>query len=326
VRKSLIFFLFSFWAISGSYARVTHATTTGNWNSSGTWDNGIPQCGDTIIIDLNVKVTVTDHVTLDETSSCSTKVYLHVIGVIQFNTGKKMYLPCNSHIFVATGGEVKKGGGGGSANLIDICQTTVWSAGDGNVGGPTPIGPGLPIVLEYFLAEKRSDIVQFKWATLSEINNDFFTVERSSDLENTHPLMQLPGAGNSRIRLEYEAQDESPMHGVNYYRLKQTDYDGSFAYSNWLAVNVNNYAKHKVEISPNLVTDHLFIKIRSMEGSSASVFFYTATGKFLFEENTAVPGDSYIWQIDTRNLLGHGFVIAKVIVGENQYEEKLIIQ
>ena len=72
---------------------------------------------------------------------------------------------------------------------------------------------------------------QLEWVTATEINNDFFTLERSQDGKSFEEIGKVKGAGNSSQILNYNFTDEHPNSGVSYYRLKQTDYDGQYAYS-----------------------------------------------------------------------------------------------
>src|SRR6185436_3568977 len=88
-----------------------------------------------------------------------------------------------------------------------------------------------PIELIYFDAKLAEGHVELSWATATELNNDFFTVERSADGTHFEEVLRKPGAGNSTVTLYYSDFDEMPLHGYSYYRLKQTDYDGHYTYS-----------------------------------------------------------------------------------------------
>lgn len=110
----------------------------------------------------------------------------------------------------------------------------------------------LPIELTNFSAAVNGDNqVQLTWQTASEINNEFFTIERSKDGESWSSVMQVAGAGNSTYTLNYQEIDEKPYRGVSYYRLKQTDFDGQFTYSDIQVVNVNKFSTSTVKIYPN---------------------------------------------------------------------------
>ncbi|MBK9542146.1 MAG: T9SS type A sorting domain-containing protein [Bacteroidetes bacterium] len=96
---------------------------------------------------------------------------------------------------------------------------------------PITIGSPLPIELMTFAAHAVEKGCELEWVTATEINNDFFTLERSQDGKSFEEIGKVKGAGNSSQILNYNFTDEHPNSGVSYYRLKQTDYDGQYAYS-----------------------------------------------------------------------------------------------
>ncbi len=89
----------------------------------------------------------------------------------------------------------------------------------------------LPIELTRFTAAAVRGAVQVNWETASEENNDYFTLERSTDGTSFEAIHLESGAGNSNITLSYSYTDQPEAAGTYYYRLKQTDYDGVFTYS-----------------------------------------------------------------------------------------------
>lgn len=96
----------------------------------------------------------------------------------------------------------------------------------------------LPIELLSFNAKPQGEAVNLLWTTASETNNDFFTVERSTDAKFFFPIGKIKGAGNSSTMLHYKLTDTKPLVGISYYRLRQTDFNGAFSYSNIVAVNM----------------------------------------------------------------------------------------
>lgn len=89
----------------------------------------------------------------------------------------------------------------------------------------------LPIELVEFRADPAGSSVGLSWATASEKDNAWFTVERSVDAVDFSPVLRMPGAGNSSEMLLYEAKDEAPLPGISYYRLRQTDLNGAWTLS-----------------------------------------------------------------------------------------------
>jgi hypothetical protein len=85
----------------------------------------------------------------------------------------------------------------------------------------------LPIELSAFTGQVEIDKNLLKWTTTSEKNNDYFTLEKSEDGEQWFTVSKIIGAGNSSFTKTYQAYDPTPKKVVNYYRLQQTDFDGT---------------------------------------------------------------------------------------------------
>ncbi len=116
----------------------------------------------------------------------------------------------------------------------------------------------LPIRLINFEAtslERRN--IRLDWTTASEINNDYFIIERSKNAIDWEALGTVKGSGNSSVVLDYEYNDTQPLSGVSYYRLKQTDYDGSVMYSSIQSVVLEGAS---IVVFPNPVNHLLTIE------------------------------------------------------------------
>ena len=111
----------------------------------------------------------------------------------------------------------------------------------------------LPIELLNFDAHLNGDKVDLKWITSTEINNDFFTIERSVNTKDWEEVVVVNGAGNSTQQIEYFETDYSPKSGISYYRLKQTDFDGNFTYSSIVPVTIENDKNNSLNVFPNPV-------------------------------------------------------------------------
>jgi len=122
-----------------------------------------------------------------------------------------------------------------------------------------------------FSAELDNNIVDVEWKTATEKNNDFFTVERSEDGFFFEPITMIEGAGNSNTLLLYNFADENPIEGKSYYRLKQTDYDGTSSYSKIVNIsfskNVGNQV-NEINLYPNPATDNVNIFAENLKSYS----------------------------------------------------------
>ncbi len=94
----------------------------------------------------------------------------------------------------------------------------------------------LPIELLSFTGEANGETNILKWITATEINNDFFTIERSEDAINFIELGRVNGAGNSLSLKRYSMVDTKPYANITYYKLIQTDFNGQFKPSEIIAV------------------------------------------------------------------------------------------
>jgi hypothetical protein len=120
----------------------------------------------------------------------------------------------------------------------------------------------LPIDLLNFSANiTPENYIKLDWTTLAEIDNDYFSVERSKNIENqeweeiTKVLSDKTNSPSSP--LNYHTYDKNPYQGIAYYRLKQTDFNGDFTYSKIISVNNNKSQKVEITIYPN-PTNSLF--------------------------------------------------------------------
>ena len=123
----------------------------------------------------------------------------------------------------------------------------------------------LPISLVEFKAEAQSpDAVTLTWITASEINNDYFNVERSNDGEAFNSIGSITSYGsNSQLELRYAFIDENPLNGRAYYRLKQTDFDGAFTYGPIRIIERNN--SHESLAYPNPFVDRVTMRYTGEE-------------------------------------------------------------
>ena len=173
---------------------------------------------------------------------------------------------------------------------------TYWSypdCGDCNCGVSigTPLcdataGIVLPIELNAFEATQLScDEIRISWSTLTELNNDLFTIERSIDNEDWDLVQVVNAAGNSSSQLAYEYTDNiSDLQSSRvYYRLIQTDYNGDSTTSDAIQLDVD-CTDQEIVMHPNPAST--YIDIISSD-PLASVKIYSITGNLVLEKMTA---------------------------------------
>jgi len=145
----------------------------------------------------------------------------------------------------------------------------------------------LPIELVFFDATCNNGRTDLEWQTASEINNDYFTIEKSLNGTDFERVAVITGAGNSNAIINYYYQDITPHNGTTYYRLKQTDYDGTFVYSYMVAVECDRVDTGNPEISicPNPFTDQIIISGTGLKSDYATISIVDVLGK----EYVSVP-------------------------------------
>jgi hypothetical protein len=158
----------------------------------------------------------------------------------------------------------------------------------------TSLTSPLPIELLHFSAEARKDHVRLAWSTSSEINNDYFTIEKSADGRLWAEMGKVEGAHNSTTLREYMLDDREPLEGISYYRLKQTDYDGQFTYSDPVPVvykgNLTSFT-----VFPNPASDKAFL---SGPGHRATIQIYDMSGAICRK----FESEGQIHEVDLENL------------------------
>jgi len=137
----------------------------------------------------------------------------------------------------------------------------------------------LPVKLLSFSAKPNGEQVDLDWSTATEINNDYFTIERSYDGVEFSDLKQEKGAGNSNVILNYSAIDERPLPGISYYRLKQTDFDRQFSYSEVVAVKFATDSRFFIQAGPVPATDK--IRLTCLGGTDFSPELYQLDGRLV---------------------------------------------
>ncbi len=146
------------------------------------------------------------------------------------------------------GVEIARGGTSGCntypAGPIPYCEPS------GGFTGPIVLTEsGLPIELLFFKGSKSLNKISLSWATSSELNFDYFDIEKSADGKIFQNISRITGHGTTNERNDYAMVDEKPYIGKNYYRLKSVDFDGYTEYFNVVMVDFDG--SKAFSVSPN---------------------------------------------------------------------------
>lgn len=172
----------------------------------------------------------------------------------------------------------------------------------------------LPVELISFTGFMDFDHVDLNWVTKSELNNDYFGVERSRDGMNWEEIERVEGAGSTGIEQQYATIDPAPYSGVSYYRLRQVDFDGDFEYSNSITVN----KEIEVAIYPNPTNGLVYIQSKDF---AENILLYNTVGQQIpiqtIEENS-------VWRLSTEELAKGTYFVHFVTQGGVVVEQLVV--
>ena len=190
-------------------------------------------------------------------------------------------------------------------------------------------GGALPVKLEFFTADKRDEHSSLlKWETASEINNDHFEVERSADAISWSKIGQVQGAGNSNQTLDYSLVDESPLPGINYYRLKQVDVDGHFEYSEVATVEFGDASEAALTVMtvyPNPVKKGGGLNI-ALAGSADAIKHIVITNEIGQEVFSYDPANEQGYRIPALNLAAGVYIVNVLSTSNQKFSSKIVMQ
>ena len=138
----------------------------------------------------------------------------------------------------------------------------------------------LPISLTHFSATPKSDRIELNWATDSEQNNDYMAVEKSADALRWQELGRVAGAGTTTQPQSYSFTDEKPLPGLNYYRLRQVDYDGRFEYHKTIAVDFKSETGG-LHLFPSPAQERLNVALPAPAEQDSELWLLDAQGRVL---------------------------------------------
>lgn len=144
----------------------------------------------------------------------------------------------------------------------------------------------LPVTLTSLEARARGGQTTVHWETASEINNEGFEVEHSTDGRQWSRLGFVKGNGTTTRTQEYYFVDDSPASGSNYYRLRQVDFDGQYEYSDIVSVYVGSRFE-STSVYPNPVSDELII-----DDAVGQLTIYNVLGQPIVSENLVQPAST----------------------------------
>ena len=184
----------------------------------------------------------------------------------------------------------------------------------------------LPVSLISFDATRKGTDADLSWTTASEINNDYFGIERSLDVQNWETIGHVPGHGNSQVMETYEFTDGLQgivPSGAIYYRLKQVDFNQKFEYSEIKAVNIEANSL-SLQTYPNPAGNVLNLNWTNADNGNVILKLINTTGSTIYTQNVSGQGIKSN-QIDLSNFASGTYflqiVSVKDVISRMVYKE-----
>jgi len=209
---------------------------------------------------------------------------------------------------------------------VGSVQSEVISAFSPFTLGSFSLRNPLPIELLDFTAELVGDRVELDWITASESNNAFFSVERSADGFDWITIQERTGANNSSELIYYEAIDENPLTGISYYRLRQTDFDGTHTYSQTEVIRrIENEVK-MVEVFPVPSNDYINVTLVNFGNELVKLQLFDHQGRAV-GKNVLQPSENVFNFILPRDqTIADGMYFLKITTTTNQFTKKVVFE
>ena len=181
----------------------------------------------------------------------------------------------------------------------------------------------LPVTLVGFNAAAEGNSVKVLWSTASENNSDYFSVERSKDGKQFEEIGTVNAAGNSSEEKKYNLYDENPYSGTSYYRLRETDRNGSSTYSEVVSVNVQN--ENSINVYPNPASYYLHITLSNSKEKESVVVIKDVLGRECYSQKVIPASDNETIRINLSAAFSRGIYFVAVSNEQKTVEQKIII-
>ncbi len=180
-----------------------------------------------------------------------------------------------------------------------------------NYDGGLDLGP-LAVEFAHLQGYQSKNEIMIEWITESESDNDYFEIEHSKDGRVFTTVEKIDGSGNSSGATAYNYMHRFPNNGMNYYRIKMVEFDGSIAHSNMISVKLES--KGIVNIFPTNVDSELNVKIFNSITQNIPVHIYNSIGNRIASYSIEA-GDNSL-QIPTSNLTSGVYYVKIKLQGE----------
>lgn len=182
----------------------------------------------------------------------------------------------------------------------------------------------LPIKLIKFDAICEDKFANIKWSTASEINNDYFSIEKSNDLSFWSIVDFVKGQGNSSEVNEYSIKDYNIFEKSSFYRLKQVDYDGNYTIFPTITLECENKMAQDVYIINDLNSENIILKIDNLEGEEVTCYLIDNIGRYVSNEKFKIDNNNFYYSM-SKSSFGSCIYNLVIVTSNSIIPRKIII-
>lgn len=193
--------------------------------------------------------------------------------------------------------------------------------------GTTNLASPLPIELTAFSANCNDATVKIDWSTASEFNNLQFDISRSNDAFTWETVSIVKSKGNSNMETNYSISDVRPLKGISYYRLQQTDIDGTTKYFDPVSVSCPSvFSENAVSIFPNPANENFSVSIRNIPSTGYILIeLLDMTGRKIFSKSLVASDENTI-TIDSADIPAGSYLVRVIINDEIWGNQRIVLR
>jgi len=220
-------------------------------------------------------------------------------------------------------------GSGGSCAKTDDCLSIYVNTDPGITcitNNYTPIsfsitGGLLPVELISFSGKSTQNGNQLQWRTATELNNAGFEIQKSKNGKDWQIIEFVSGQGTTNEVNEYKYQDSNPFFGLNYYRLKQIDYDGAFEYSKVIVIEYESSGKN-IQVFPNPSSSLINIQIDNPSNQSMKIKITDNIGRIIWESSLLEDNLNWTKEIEFNE---NGIYFITALIGNKVHSKRVVV-
>ncbi|HQD09813.1 MAG TPA: T9SS type A sorting domain-containing protein [Flavihumibacter sp.] len=184
----------------------------------------------------------------------------------------------------------------------------------------------LPVNWLNFTGRYFEGKVDLNWETAVEKDNDVYSVERSATGHGFDAIGTVPGRGTTSLRSSYAFTDNNPLDGENYYRIKQTDFDGKFTYSSVIRVIATNGTATGLRLFPNpaISSQQVTLENTTLRNKKVALTIVSSNGVVVRQEQVTFGNDSRL-KVNISNLKKGSYFI-RISDGDKKLVSPVVVQ